>query len=63
MDALILIVAGLMFCLKSTKVTDADLVEGPAIRQEIVQLEKRVNTTYYEDEHAFEEVAHGLDFC
>ena len=65
MDAAIIVIIGLIFCLKVPKVQPgATMAEEPTtIVQEAVQIETKLNENFYEDEHAFEEVAHGLNFC
>lgn len=65
MDAAIIVIIGLFFCLRVPKVKPGaeNLAEPTTIVQEAVQIETKLNETFYEDEHAFEEVAHGLNFC
>ena len=62
MDALVIVLLGLVFCLKSASKPDTieEIVETQLT--EIAALETKLNESFYEDEHAFEVVSNGLNF-
>ena len=63
MDAVIIILLGLYFCLRKVKSKPEDMViDVPSYVQEVAQIPIGLNENFYEEEHAFEEVAHGLNF-
>lgn len=62
MDAVIIVAVGLYFCLRKVKAVETTAFT-PVSVQEVANLEIKLNDMFYEDEHAFEEVAHGLNFC
>lgn len=62
MDAAIILVLALIFCMKSYSA--APTLEQVMIQQiQEVQLPIGHNDDWFEDPHAFEEVARGLNFC
>ena len=62
MDAAIILMLGLIFCANSFKVQPT--IEQVMVQQvQEVQLPIGQNADWYEDPHAFEEVARGLNFC
>lgn len=62
MDIVIIVVLGLIFCLSSQRGADSIdvLMEEQATS---MQLETKLNDTFTQEEHAFEVIAHGLNFC
>lgn len=62
MDIVIIVVLGLIFCLSSQRGVDSIdvLMEEQATS---MQLETKLNDTFTQEEHAFEVIAHGLNFC
>lgn len=60
MDAVVIILLGLFFCIKSMNAPDT--VEEALQEQPTVQLPTKLNESFYQDEHAFEVIINGLDF-
>lgn len=60
MDAAVIIILGLFFCLRSAKAPDN--IDLTLEEQSHCQVETKLNETFYEDTHAFEVVANGLNF-
>lgn len=63
MDAVIIVVLGLVFCLMSQSAPNQLEVVIEQQQAEVASLEVKTNTEFYEDPHAFEVIAHGLNFC
>ena len=66
MDAVIIVIMGLVFCLISQSANSATSQLEAVIEQqqtEVAGLEVKTNDDFYEDPHAFEVIAHGLNFC
>ena len=60
MDIALILLMGLIFCIKSSNAPDTvDIV--PEIITPIA-IETKLNDTFYVDEHAFEVIANGLNF-
>lgn len=60
MDAAVIILLGLVFCIKSMNAPDT--IEITMEEQSSIQIETKLNESFYEDEHAFEVIVNGLDF-
>lgn len=60
MDAAVIILLGLFFCIKSMKAPDT--IEMTIEEQASIHLETKLNDSFYQDEHAFEVIMNGLDF-
>lgn len=60
MDAAAIIIVALFFCFRSMNAPST--VEEQLEEQVTIQLETKLNDSFYQDEHAFEVIANGLDF-
>ena len=60
MDAAVIILLGLVFCIKSMNAPDT--IEMTLEEQSSIQIETKLNDSFYHDEHAFEVIINGLDF-
>lgn len=60
MDAAVIILLGLFFCIKSMNAPDT--IEMSLEEQSSMRLETKLNDSFYQDEHAFEVIVNGLDF-
>ena len=60
MDAALIILMALFFCVRSMNAPDS--IELTLEEQASIQIETKLNDSFYQDEHAFEVISNGLNF-
>ena len=63
MDLIVILALGLIFCFTSQKGEDTLEMVIEEQQAEVANLEIKTNDTFTQEEHAFEVIAHGLNFC
>lgn len=60
MDAAVIILLALFFCIRSMNAPDS--IDLTLEEQASIQIETKLNDSFYKDEHAFEVISNGLNF-
>ena len=63
MDAIVIILMAVVFCLMSQRGAESIQQTIEQVQAESADLEVKLNDQFVQEEHAFEVIAHGLNFC